>query len=378
MSIKIAVIGAKPANVDEIKNVVMESLDGDIEIETATIDNYRNLTDADLYVCLVNRQEQVEEAFGSEKVVALEFVPPVEYFVALSRIPEGTPVLVFNNSVAGTRVLLSHLKKYNLMHLHYDIVAYDEMDYKTVAKKIAAARFITGGIAYVGPGKDLYEYFGVYLSPDATVLVSPARIPTSASLSRLCHAFSRLQHDTVMEELKRLASIDYLTQIPNRRTFDEVLSREWRRAQRDSTLLSVAMLDLDFFKHYNDHYGHMAGDRALQAIAGALQKSLHRPADVCSRYGGEEFAVVLPNTDMNGAMKVLEEMRQAVINLDIQHGFSAIAPMITISGGCTCAVPTLDSSPEVALQTADTALYQAKLQGRNKIVFHEFFSHGDL
>lgn len=102
MPIKIAVIGANPANVEEIRTVVVESLGGIIEIETATVDRYRHLTGADLYVCLVNRQQQMEEAFGVEKVVALEFVPPVEYFLALSRIPAGTPVLIFNNSRAGT------------------------------------------------------------------------------------------------------------------------------------------------------------------------------------------------------------------------------------------------------------------------------------
>lgn len=375
MAIKIAVIGANPANVEEIKNVVVESLAGSVEVETSTLDRYRHLTAKDLYVCLVNRKDQMEEAFGPDKVIALEFEPPVEYFLSLSHVPAGTNVLIFNNSLAGTRVLMSRLNQYALMHLNYDIVAYDEMDYNTVAKKIASATFITGGSAYVGPGKDLYEFFGAYLSPDATVLVSPPRHATPDSISRLCHAFSHLQHDTVMEELQRLADFDYLTQIPNRRNFDETLSLEWKRAQRDSTLLSVAMLDIDFFKNYNDHYGHRSGDQCLQAIAGALKDSLHRPADFCARYGGEEFAVILPNTDLTGAMKVLESMRQAVIDLDIRHGFSTVSPVITVSAGCTCTVPSLGATSELALQIADKALYQAKLQGRNKVVFHQFFSH---
>ena len=375
MAIKIAVIGVNPANVEEIKSVVVESLAGDVEIETAMLDHYRTLADKDLYVCLVNRREQMEEAFGPDKVIALEFEPPVEYFLALSRIPAGTNVLIFNNSLAGTRVLMSRLRQYDLMHLNYDIVAYDEMDYYTVAKKIAAASLITGGSAYVGPGKDLYEFFGAYLSPEATVLVSPPRHATSASISRLCHTFSRLQHITVMEELRRLAAFDYLTQIPNRRTFDETLSLEWKRAQRDSSLLTVAMLDLDYFKNYNDHYGHMSGDKCLQAIATALRDSLNRPGDFCARYGGEEFAVILPNTDLTGATKVLERMRQAVIDLHLQHGFSTVASVMTISAGFTCTVPSLGATSEPALQTADKALYQAKLQGRNKVVFQQFFIH---
>ena len=370
MSIKIAVIGANPANVEEIENVVVESLAGGIEIETATIDRFRHLTDADLYVCLVNRKEQMEEAFGSEKVVALEFVPPVEYFLALSKIPAGTPVLVLNNSIAGTRVLMERLRKYDLMHLDYEVVAYDEMEPATIAQKIAAATFITGGSSYVGPGKDLYGKFGSYLAKDTTVLVSPPRIATSVSISRLCHAFSRLQHDTVMDELKRLASIDYLTQIPNRRTFDEFLGREWNRARREQTTLSIAMLDLDFFKHYNDHYGHTAGDECLQAIAATITNALRRPADFCARYGGEEFVVILPNTDSEGAIKVLEAIRQSVMALSISHGFSSAAATITVSIGYTSISPADDISPASALNYADKALYQAKLQGRNQIVFH--------
>ena len=375
MPIKIAVIGANPANVEEIRTVVVESLGGIIEIETATVDRYRQLSGADLYVCLVNRRQQMEEVFGADKVIAMEFVPPVEYFLALSRIPAGTPVLIFNNSRAGTRVLMDHLQKYDLMHLSYDIVAYDEMEYTAVAKKIAAAKYITGGSSYVGPGKDLYEFFGSYLPADVKVLVSPPRSATPASISRLCHAFSHLQQNTITEELTRLAAIDYLTQIPNRRAFDETLSLEWKRAQRDNTLVAVAMLDLDFFKPYNDHYGHMAGDCCLQAIAKALKGVLHRPADFLARYGGEEFAVVLPNTDLDGATKVLENMRQAVIDLDIRHGFSATAAMITISAGFTCTVPVLETDAMIALQAADNSLYQAKLQGRNRVVFQPFFSH---
>ena len=372
MPIKIAVIGANPANVEEIKNVVVESLDGGIVIETATIYDYQHLSGADLYVCLVNRKEQMEEAFGPDKVIAMEFVPPAEYFLSLSRIPAGTPILIFNNSLAGTHVLMTHLKKYKLMHLTYEIVPYDEMDPVTVAEKISAAGIITGGSSYVGPDKDLYKKFGRYLSGNATVLVCPPRIATSDSISRLCHAFSRLQHDTVMEELERLASIDYLTQIPNRRTFDEALYREWNRSRREKTPLSVAMLDLDFFKHFNDRYGHTAGDECLKSIACALQKSLRRPADFCARYGGEEFAVILPNTDQTGAVKVLEEMRQAVMSLSLNQGPSLISPTITISAGFISIVPSDDGMASEVLNMADKALYQSKLHGRNRVTFSSF------
>ena len=380
MSIKIAVIGANPANVEEIKAVVTASLYGDMEIVTATVDNYHHLIAHanDLVVCLVNRRVEMETAFGVDKVVALEFVPPTEYFLTLSKIPAGAAMLVFNNSTAGTDVLMRHLRHYDLMHINYEIVAYEELNRDAVAKKIAAARYITGGISYVGPGKALYELFGSHLSPQTTVIVSPPRNASSDSISRLCHAFSRLQTQNIVTTLERLAATDYLTQIPNRRTFDERLVQEWIRAQRDKTPLSLAMLDLDFFKTYNDHYGHSAGDHCLQAIARAIQQPLRRPADFCSRYGGEEFAVILPNTDSTGAQHVLEEIRQAVLDLAIAHGFSSIAPTLTISTGFTTAVPTAGNTPEQALRIADNALYLAKLQGRNRIVFHSLFGDGDI
>lgn len=380
MSIKIAVIGANPANVDEIKSVVVASLAGDMEIVTATVDNYQHLiaADNDMVVCLVNRRAEMEMAFGPDKVIALEFVPPTEYFLTLSKLPPRTGVLVFNNSTAGTHVLMRLLKQYDLMHLAFEVVAYEELSHEAVAVKISAARFITGGISYVGPGRALYEHFGQFLADDVTVIVSPPRSATSDSISRLCHSFSTLQTQRVIAALQRLAAIDYLTQIPNRRTFDERLAHEWSRAQRENTALSIAMLDLDFFKTYNDHYGHSAGDQCLQAIAQAIKSPLRRPGDFCSRYGGEEFAVILSNTDSAGALKVLEEIRQAVIALAIYHGFSAIAPTLTISTGYTTAVPTAGNTPEQALRIADNALYLAKLQGRNRIVFHSLFGNGDI
>ena len=375
VSIKIAVIGANQANIEEVKNVVVSSLSDDMEIVTAAVDNFQYLIsqNVDMVVCLANRRWEMESFFGADKVVAMEFVPPTEYFLTLSKIKPRTPMLIFNNSTAGTDVLLKLLRHYDLMHIDYEVLAYEETSPAEVAAKLSAARFITGGISYVAPGRALYEQFGQYLSDKTQVIVSPPRSATSDSISRLCHTFSRLQTQQVVAALKQLAAIDYLTQIPNRRTLDEMLVPEWLRAQREKTVLSVAMLDLDFFKAYNDHYGHNAGDHCLQAIARAIKSPLRRPADFCARYGGEEFAVILPNTDSAGAMVVLEEIRKSVTNLAITHGFSAIGPTLTISVGYTTVVPTPGISPEQALRTADKALYRAKLQGRNCIAFHPLF-----
>ena len=369
MSLHIAVIGANPANVEEIKEVVVDTLGSGVEISTATIKNYLELDEADLYVCLINRKQEMEAAFPPEKVVALEFVPPVEYFLTLSREPAGTPVIIFNNSTAGTKVLLEHLKRYNLTHLNYEVVAYDEVPHAEVSRKIASAKCITGGIAYVGPGRDLYRLFGDALPSDTQIIVSPQRIATSASISRLCNAFSSLYHQAVMNELKKLAAMDYLTQLPNRRTFDDMLQQEWRRAQRSNSPLSLAMLDIDFFKGYNDYNGHLAGDHCLQSIAQAIRDSLRRPADFCARYGGEEFVLILPETDVAGAWHVLERIRKAVIDLHIVHKFSKVASVITLSAGYTTTIPDDGKDTEKFFLNADKALYQAKYLGRNNTVF---------
>ena len=350
---------------------MIDSLGVDVEIATATLSNYHELKAADLYVCLINRKQEMESVFSQDKVVALEFVPPTEYFLALGKLPAGTPVLIFNNSTSGTRVLTERLKFYNLMHLDYEVVAYDEQSHEEVADKIASAEFITGGISYVGPGKDLYMKFGDVLPLDTPILVSPQRIATPESISRLCHAFSRLFHQSVTDELTRLAATDYLTQLPNRRTFDELLQQEWRRAHRNKTPLSLAMLDIDFFKSYNDHYGHLAGDHCLQMIAMALRNALRRPSDFCARYGGEEFVVIMPDTGMEGAKHVLDGIQQAVVDLGIMHQFSTVSPVITLSAGYTTTIPYSHDDNEEFCRNADKALYQAKYRGRNKIIYYQ-------
>lgn len=172
----------------------------------------------------------------------------------------------------------------------------------------------------------------------------------------------------VNEEL-RLSSIqDGLTKIPNRRRFDEVLKVEWRRLFRERQVLSVIICDIDFFKLYNDSYGHQSGDTCLQSVARTIAATLKRPSDLAARYGGEEFALVLPNTDVAGALHVAEEVRKAVRDLEIPHKASKIDTCITLSLGVGGWVPGPDSSPDELLRSADKALYAAKEQGRNRCV----------
>lgn len=170
------------------------------------------------------------------------------------------------------------------------------------------------------------------------------------------------------EELQRLAALDDLTEIANRRRFDDRLNQEWRRARRDGKHLALVICDIDFFKNYNDTYGHLKGDDTLHAVAQTIHATLKRPMDLVARYGGEEFAAILPNTDINGAMRVAQEFKAAVDALQIQHNASAVSDHVTLSFGVASVVPSSDRNPKTLVEAADKALYKAKSAGRNTIV----------
>ena len=167
--------------------------------------------------------------------------------------------------------------------------------------------------------------------------------------------------------LQKLSSLDGLTGISNRRRFDEALKAEWQRAMRHSTSLSLIMLDIDFFKLYNDSYGHQGGDDCLVQVARILDETAHRETDLVARYGGEEFAAILPETGSNGAHEVAEAMRANIENANIPHKSSKVADNVTISVGVASWVPARDSKPEDIIELADKALYKAKEGGRNQV-----------
>jgi diguanylate cyclase (GGDEF)-like protein/PAS domain S-box-containing protein len=169
------------------------------------------------------------------------------------------------------------------------------------------------------------------------------------------------------DELQRLAALDDLTQIANRRRFDDRLAQEWRRAQRDGTYLAVIICDIDHFKAYNDTYGHLKGDDVLHAVAQAIHGALKRPMDLVARYGGEEFAMILPGTDMDGAWRVAKEVKEAVTDLDIGHQSSTLASSVTLSFGVSAMIPTTSLSPKTLIKAADQAMYRAKAEGRDQI-----------
>ncbi|MEY6431083.1 diguanylate cyclase [Thioalkalicoccus limnaeus] len=167
--------------------------------------------------------------------------------------------------------------------------------------------------------------------------------------------------------LEKLSMQDGLTDIPNRRRFDERLVEEWARASRNGQPLSLAMMDIDHFKPYNDHYGHGAGDECLRRVARALQASVSRPPDFVARYGGEEFVALMPDTDGNGARHVAERLRRTIEALAIPHQHSKTAAIVTLSiGVATRPTACRETDRQRLLELADQALYRAKQHGRNQ------------
>ncbi|MCX5849312.1 MAG: diguanylate cyclase [Deltaproteobacteria bacterium] len=167
--------------------------------------------------------------------------------------------------------------------------------------------------------------------------------------------------------LERLVAIDGLTNIYNRRKFDETLELEWKRAVRSKRPLSLIMSDVDHFKGYNDHYGHAAGDDCLRRVSRGLKDMLQRPADLLARYGGEEFAVILPETDYNGAIYIAATLINGIGELNISYPHSPVAGYVTISIGVATAITGNNGgTPLQLIEAADSMLYAAKENGRNQ------------
>lgn len=195
-----------------------------------------------------------------------------------------------------------------------------------------------------------------YISKPFSQSVVTARIRTHIQLKR--------QADL----LEKLALIDALTEIPNRRAFDLTLKREWAHCQRQHHPISIVLMDVDMFKQYNDHYGHRAGDECLMKVASALNCNRVRPYDFVGRYGGEEFIAVLTDAGVDGAHIVGERFRLAVSELQLPHAYSAAADHVTISVGVATITPEPEMLPSSLYDAADKMLYAAKQRGRNQTV----------
>lgn len=206
-------------------------------------------------------------------------------------------------------------------------------------------------------------HFRVILDP---LTGKPAEIiATSRDISARVAAEEELQ--AAYRNLERLASTDALTGLANRRIFDETLEREWRRAMRDRTPIALLLLDVDYFKKYNDTLGHPAGDECLRRIARCLGEIVQRPGDLAGRYGGEEFVALLPVTDESGALHIASRIAEAVAELGISHPASPLDGKLSMSIGIASVVPEFATTPDQLIEAADKALYAAKRNGRARI-----------
>ena len=167
--------------------------------------------------------------------------------------------------------------------------------------------------------------------------------------------------------LERLANVDGLTELVNRRRFDEMYGLEWQRARRSGRPLSLALLDIDAFKQFNDRYGHPAGDRALRSVARVAGAAMRRPGDLAARYGGEELLLLMPETDALDARRMAEGVREAVVALNIAHEASGVAPLVTVSIGGATLDPGDEEQQAELFEAADAQLYRAKQNGRNQV-----------
>lgn len=207
-----------------------------------------------------------------------------------------------------------------------------------------------------------------YLLKPISEIVLAAKIRAMQRLVLMRRSLTSLTRklDAANQELVRISSSDGLTGIANRRYFDEALSTEWRRARRHSNPVALLMCDVDFFKLYNDTYGHLAGDECLRKIAKAISRHSERPSDTVARFGGEEFAVILAETTIGGALMVAEKIRHGIRELNIAHDSSPFSH-VTLSIGIASAAPGFDNPPDDLIQAADKALYRAKQEGRDRV-----------
>lgn len=210
--------------------------------------------------------------------------------------------------------------------------------------------------------------------PDPVELIARLRYHSASYIVRLQRddAYRALRASQIkLEELNmqllKLANLDGLTGITNRRNFDERLGAEWLRALRNRQSLTLVMFDIDWFKKYNDKFGHLEGDECLKQVARCTQEIVSRPADIVARYGGEEFIVLLPDTDSSGALKVAEKIRSEIENLHLPNPDSTVSPFVTISVGVLTVVPTDNSTADDCIRLVDDALYRAKDAGRNRV-----------
>lgn len=207
MSVNLLLIGANEATTQELVSLVDATLSTAATYQKATLSNYQNfdVSNFDLVVCFENRYDEMVKKYGKEKVVAVEFVPPTDFFVSVSRISSGENVVIFNNSTSGANVLLKFLKFYNLNHVSYKVIPFDECSEAEIKDTLSEAKYIIGTDGYVSSGKALYAKYSHYLRPDVTVIPSPPRTATAESVSSLAQVVTAINNDKALQEARDIS-----------------------------------------------------------------------------------------------------------------------------------------------------------------------------
>ncbi|MBE9160172.1 EAL domain-containing protein [Nodosilinea sp. LEGE 06152] len=325
----------------------------------------------DLNEILQTTADEVRQLFEVDRVVIYRFEPDWSGLVAVESLAAGSPSILgfhvmdtcFQTTHAayyqqGNTRAIENIETVGLKPCHIDLLKSLRIQANLIVPILQKERLWGLLIAHQCSHPRQWQQSEVNLFYQ---LASQAAI--AIQQSELYH-----QLQTANQELQRLASVDGLTQVANRRCFDHRLSTEWQRLAREQAPLSLILCDVDCFKLYNDTYGHLAGDDVLRQVAMAIAQACKRPSDLVARYGGEEFAVILPNTTTDGAIVVVEAIQTSIEALQLPHTNSQTSRLITLSFGIATTIPHQQSSPETLIAAADQGLYQAKAQGKNGMV----------
>lgn len=322
--------------------------------------------EGNIRVLLIDDQRIVAAAFENmiSCVDDMQYAYCADPAQALNQAETFRPTVILQDLVMpGTNglILLNQFKSNAVLQAVPVIVLSTKED-----PKIKSEAFALGAADYLVKFPDSIELLARIRAHSRSFLAQQQRDEAYQRLSELQY---ELQQKNI--ELERLSCSDGLTGILNRRSFDSHIRKEWLRAVREKKDLGLLLIDIDHFKAYNDNYGHQGGDECLRQVADALKVALKRPSDIVARYGGEEFAVVLPDTNKDGATIIAEALRSGVESLAIAHLYSSTVNYVTVSLGVTSIIPGQEDSLEQFIRIADQALYSAKAAGRNRYVFKE-------
>ena len=346
----------------DISDRIRQSLDLKVILKTAT-QEIRTLLDCDFVgLTSLNKQSIKIKAYSSK--AGIDFKPqksiPYDYLCPNHDVYKS--YLKGHIETVTGQDFQNHLSQMPLLNPQARLIIpilIKDTDYISGFFSSAADTIFTSNILYGWLIVDQYSSSRTWQPKEISLL---REITTQLAIG--------IRQGLLHKQLSQLALLDSLTRVYNRRSFDRQLKREWGRLKRSPANLSLIMCDVDCFKIYNDVYGHQQGDKCLQQVAKAISSALKRPGDILARYGGEEFAIILPHTPQVGAAKVGEAIRKAVKELEIPHHNSSVDSVVTLSLGVASTIPNSVDNPQLLIEAADLALYQAKERGRDCVAVY--------